>query len=492
VSTRHVDLPRFQLWLDGTQQPASSGATLDRHSPYDGQLVGTFANGAEHDAARAVDAARRAFDDGPWPTSSARDRYEVLTRTAQLLTDNAAAVAERMVLESGKPIGLALGEVQAAAKCLQYYAGLALASEGSAISERTPGALGLVLREPVGVAALITAWNFPLLGVVCKLAPALAAGCTLVVKPSHLCPGPSMLLAQYLTEAGLPAGALNVVTSDLDRGAVVGQYFASSRQVDKIAFTGSTASGQAVMRAAASNTKRVSLELGGKSANIVFADAPLDEAARTAVTAFCFNSGQQCSAGSRLLVQRSIHDQFLAAVVEQAAAQMLGDPRDASTTMGPLVSEEQRQRVLDYIDVGLGEAKLISGGSAPTGGHLADGFFVEPTIFADVDNSSRLAQEEIFGPVLSVIPFDTAEEAIALANDSRYGLAGGVWTGSLDTAMRVVRGVRTGKMFVNCYNTAGLDDMPHGGYKDSGTGREFGLPGLEEFLELKTVQIRLP
>jgi len=267
---------------------------------------------------------------------------------------------------------------------------------------------------------------------------------------------------------------------------VVGQHFAASRAVDKIAFTGSTASGQAVMRAAASNTKRVALELGGKSANIVFADAPLEAAARTAIGAFTFNSGQQCSAGSRLLLHRDVHDEVLAAMAQHAAAQVLGDPRDPATTMGPLVSAAQHERVLGYIDVGRSEAKLVIGGGTGPGG-----LFVEPTVFDEVDNSSRLAQEEVFGPVLAVVPFETEQEAITLANDSAYGLAGGVWTSSIDTALRVAKGVRTGKMFVNSYNTAGIDDMPHGGYKDSGTGREFGQIGMEEFQELKTVQILL-
>ncbi|MES9541473.1 aldehyde dehydrogenase family protein [Actinomadura sp. NPDC000600] len=481
----------FALWLDGKPYPAASGARFDSRSPFDGTLVGRFADGGEADAARAVEVARREFDGGTWPSSPSRRRYEVLSEAARLLTADAENVAMRMVLESGKPVTLALGEVAAAARCLEYYAGLALSAEGSAVSERNPQALGLILREPVGVAALITAWNFPLLGVVCKLAPALAAGCTVIAKPSHLCPGPTLLVARCLTEAGLPDGVFNVVTSQQERGAVVGQYLAASTGVDKIAFTGSTTSGRSVMRAAAVNTKRVALELGGKSANIVFPDAPIEDAARNAIGAFTFNSGQQCSAGSRLLLHRDVHDEFLAALTEHAAAQVLGNPRDPATTMGPLISEQQHRRVLDYIEVGRAEAKLVTGGGAPSDPALERGHFVEPTVFDGVDNSSRLAQEEIFGPVLSVIPFETEQEAIALANDSAYGLAGGVWTRSIDRAIRVAKSVRTGKMFVNCYNTAGLDDMPHGGYKDSGTGREFGTVGLEEFQELKTVQILL-
>jgi acyl-CoA reductase-like NAD-dependent aldehyde dehydrogenase len=486
-----TDVPHLTNWIDGDWRAAASGARFERSSPFDGALAGTFANSGEEDARRAVQSARRAFDSGIWSQATARARYEVLIRAAQLLTERRDVIAERTVLESGKPVTVALGEVANAARCFEYYAGLGLASEGSAISERVPTAVGMILREPVGVAAMITPWNFPLMNVAAKVATALAAGCTVVTKPSHLCPGPAVLLAQILTEAGLPDGVCNVVTSELERGAVVGQYLSASPDVDKVAFTGSTVTGQAVMRAAASNTKRVSLELGGKSANIVFEDAPIELAARTAISAFCFQSGQQCSAGTRLLLQRGIHDQFVELVADYARRQVLGDPRDPATTMGPLVNEEQFNRVMGYIELGRTEGKLLAGGGRPAAAALASGWFVEPTIFDGVANSSRLAQEEVFGPVLAVIPFDTEDEAIALANESRYGLAGGVWSTSISRALRVAKGVRTGKMFVNCYNSAGIDDMPHGGYKESGTGREFGPAGLEEYLELKTVQILL-
>jgi NAD-dependent aldehyde dehydrogenases len=475
----------FDLWVDGAPVPSGTAARFTRTNPYDGSVAATFADGDAADAERAITAARRAFDEGPWPRLPAKARHDVLIKASQLLAERTGELAERMVLESGKPVTLANGEVASSARTFDYYAGLALSVEGSAISDRNPSALGLILREPVGVAGLITAWNFPLLGIVCKLAPALAAGCTVVLKPSHLCPGPALVLARLLTEAGLPDGVFNVVTTQRDRGALVGQHLASSTAVDKIAFTGSTAAGRAVMRAAAVNTKRISLELGGKSANIVLSDADLEAAAKTAVGAFTFNSGQQCSAGSRLLLHRDIHDEFLDLLARYAGEQVLGDPRDPATTMGPLVSPEQHARVLGYIDLGRAEAKLV------VGGNPGSGLFVEPTVFDEVDNSSRLAQEEVFGPVLSVIPVTSAEEAVAIANDSAYGLAGGVWTRSLDTAIKVVKGVRTGKMFVNSYNTAGIDDMPHGGVKDSGTGREFGLAGLEEYQEQKTVQILL-
>jgi acyl-CoA reductase-like NAD-dependent aldehyde dehydrogenase len=476
----------YSLWVGGVERAASSGATFERINPFDGSAAGIFANAGQEDAELALAEARAAFDRGPWPRSSARARYEVLMRAARFVESNAAAFAERMVLESGKPVRIALGEVQGTVKVLEYYAGAALSSEGRAISDRTPDAFGLVLHEPIGVAALITPWNFPLLNPIGKIAPALAAGCTVVIKPSHLCPGPAVLLGRCFKEAGLPDGVLSVLTSDIERGAVVGQAMAGSPLVDKIAFTGSTGTGRAVMRAAAANNTKVALELGGKSANIVFDDAPFDAAAATAISAFCFNSGQQCSAGTRLLVQRSIYDRFLAAVVQAAGRQVLGDPRKDATSMGPLVNAEQHRRVAGYIEIGKAEGRLVTGG-APVGGDL----FVAPTIFGEVDNAARIAQEEIFGPVLAVTPFDTEEEAIQLANDSPYGLAGGVWSNSINRAIRVVKGVRTGKMFVNSYNSAGVDDMPHGGYKGSGIGREFGPEGLREFQQVKTVQIKI-
>ena len=483
--------PQFGLWVGGDERQARSGATFERTNPFDRSVAASFANGDERDAAAAIEIARATFDRGGWSRSPARTRFDILRRTARILSDNAASLAQRMALESGKPVKTALGEIATSARMFEYYAGVVLDLEGSAISDRVDDALGLVLHEPIGVAGFITPWNFPILNPVAKIAPALAAGCTVVIKPSHLCPGPTLLLARYLAEAGLPDGVLNVVTSDLERGAVVGQAIASSPLVDAIAFTGSTVTGRAVMRTAAGTNKRVFLELGGKSANIVFADAPFDDAAATSANAFCFNSGQQCSAGTRLLVQRDIHDRFVDALVAETRRQVVGDPLDEKTTMGPLVNEDQHKRVTGYIQLGRESAKLITGGGAPAGAAFENGLFVAPTVFDQVDNHSRLAQEEIFGPVVSVIPFDTEDDAIRLANDTRYGLAGGVWTNDLGTAIRVAKAVRTGKMFVNSYNNSGLEDMPHGGYKDSGIGREQGRLGLEEFQQIKSVHIKI-
>jgi len=490
MATSEIAVEQYGLWIGGEQRAAQTGATFTRESPYEGVTVSEYANGGERDAEEAIALARRTFDAGTWAHASAWDRHVVLKRTAELMRERQAEMAERMALEAGKPLGLSNGEIVVSARAFDFYAGAVLADEGEAISHRVPNALGLVLHEPVGVVGVITAWNFPIAQVAIKAGAALAAGCSVVLKPSHFCPAPAMLLAEYLHEAGLPAGVFNVVTSDLERGATVGQVLAGSPDVDMITFTGSTAAGRAVMRAAAANTKKIALELGGKSANIVFDDAPFEEAARTAITAFTTISGQQCSAGSRLLVQRGIHERLVAAMKEHVGAQVLGDPRDPGTTMGPLINPDQLERVLSYIEVGRADGELVAGGGQPD----VDGpvnLFVEPTIFDNVSNASRLAQEEVFGPVLAVIPFDTEEEAVALANDSEYGLAGGVWTTNVDRAIRVAKAVRTGKFFVNSYNSAGIDDMPHGGIKSSGFGREFGLAGLREFQELKTVQIKL-
>ncbi len=479
----------FELWVNGERRPARSGAVFERRNPYDNSIAGIYANGSDADAREAVDTAREAFDSGPWPHSSGHRRFEVLQKTAQLLIEREDEFAHRMAVESGKPVATGLGELRTAARTFEFYAGAALDLEGSAISNRFDDALGLVLKEPIGVVGFITPWNFPIVNPSVKIAPALAAGCTIVIKPSHLCSGPVLLLAQCLEDAGLPAGVLNVVTTDIDRGGLVGGVISGSPKIDKVAFTGSTSTGTIVMKSAAETNKPVALELGGKSANIVFADADLAAAARTSVRAFCNNSGQQCSAGTRLLVQKDVHEQFVRALIDNLSTEIVGDPLDPDTTMGPLVNSDQFRRVTNYIELANDLGVVVAGGLPSH--ELASRGLVRPTIVDNVDNSSRIAQEEIFGPVLCVIPFTDEKDAIRIANESDYGLAGGVWTASIDRAIRVVKAVRTGKMFVNCYNNSGLEDLPHGGYKRSGIGREQGRMGLEEFLAAKTVQIRI-
>jgi acyl-CoA reductase-like NAD-dependent aldehyde dehydrogenase len=482
--------PSFGLWIDGQARQAASGRTFECTDPFDSSVSGRFANGDTQDADAAVRSARRAFDQGSWASSPSRLRERILSRAANLVADNSAAFVDRMVYESGKPLSVARAEVENTVKALEYHAGLALDLNGQAATRQQPDAWGLVIKEPVGVAGMITPWNFPLFNPVIKVAPALAAGCTVVLKPSHLCPGPSMLLARFLDEAGLPSGVFNVVTSDLEEGAEVGQLLVRSPLVDKIAFTGSSITGAKVMESAARTLKRVSLELGGKSANIVFNDGPLEEAATVSARAFCFNSGQQCSAATRLLVQEDIHDVFVGRLLDCLRNEVVGDPADVATTMGPIVSPKQFERVQGYLDIGKEEAKLVSAHPAEVRVDLRGSLFVEPAVFTGVHSSSRIAQEEIFGPVLSVITFRSEDDAIQIANDSRYGLAGGVWSGVLEKAIRVASQVRSGKMFINCYNNSGLDHLPSGGYKYSGIGREDGRAGLEEYLETKTLHIR--
>jgi acyl-CoA reductase-like NAD-dependent aldehyde dehydrogenase len=483
-------VPKYELWIGGRDRPAVAGTTFSRTSPYDLRVVGEFANGSIADAEAALVAAREAFDRGSWPELSAADRHRVLSTVAELLRQHARAYVDRIVLETGKPITAAEVEVTRCAGVFEYYAGAVLAEESVAINRRVPAALGMILKEPVGVVAMITPWNFPLAQVAEKVAAALAAGCTVVAKPSHLGPSPAFLLAKDLQTAGLPGGVFNVITSDFDRGATVGQLLASSPLVDKVVFTGSPQAGRAVMSAASATTKRLSLELGGKSANIVFADADFDAAVRGTVRGFTNLSGQWCAAGTRLLVERSIHTEFVSALAAEAGRHVLDDPLRHATTMGPLITAAQFDRVSRYIALASDESRLVCGGGRPESADESS-LFVAPTIFDDVAPCSVLSREEVFGPVLAVIPFETEDDAVELANASPYGLAGAVWTGSLSTALRVTKAIRTGKVFVNNYSDAGLDNMPHGGYKQSGFGRELAGAGLEEYQELKTVQIRL-
>jgi acyl-CoA reductase-like NAD-dependent aldehyde dehydrogenase len=475
-------------WLD-----AQSGQTFVRKSPATGEVVGIYANGDARDAERALVLARQAFDDGRWSNAPAKKRAQVLRGIADRIRSQAEALARLITLEVGKPLRAARGEVASAAEVFDAYAALTLDLRGDAISQAVPDALGLVLREPVGVVAVITPWNFPLILMAWKLGPALAAGCTAVCKPSHLTSGTALELLRLALDAGLPAGVVNVVTSETDNGALVGQALIESPLVDKVAFTGSTATGRKVGMAAMAHLKRVSLELGGKSPNVVFADvASLDAAAQGAFHGIYVNSGQVCQAGSRLLVQASIKDQFLERLLTLTRDKVkVGDPFDAKTTMGPLVSEPQLAKVMSYIDAGKQGAELLCGGGRPKDPSLSRGLYVEPTIFDKVERDSPIAREEIFGPVLAVQTFETPEEALRIANDTLYGLAAAVWTRDLNTALGFAKGVRAGTVWVNAYHGVGIDGMPYGGYKQSGLGRELGQEGLREYLETKSVQIKL-
>ncbi len=481
----------YQQFIDGRLADAASGETFSRTSPFDGSIVATYPNSGIEDAQRAIEVARRVFDEGTWATSPAADRAAILRKASDLLLANADELADSLTAEVGKPRTMAMGEVLMTADVFQLFAAKALDLKGESITQQIPDAVGLVIHEPVGVVGIITPWNFPLLLLSWKVGPGIAAGCTMVAKPSHYTPGSTLILARILAEAGLPDGVFNVVTSETDNGALVGQHLAASELVDKIAFTGSTASGKAVMRAAANNVKKISLELGGKSPNIVFPDAQIDAAVAGAFFGIYLNSGQVCQAGSRLLVSNRVKDEFVSKLAEMSATLKLGDPMDPATTMGPVINESQLKKIEGYMERGKQEAKLLTGGNRATEGDLAKGLFVQPTIFDNVTNTTTIAREEIFGPVLSVLSFDDVDDVIRTANDTMYGLAAAVWTKDINVALKVAKGLRAGTVWVNAYHGTGLSNMPYGGYKQSGLGRELGSAGLEEFMETKAIQIKL-
>jgi acyl-CoA reductase-like NAD-dependent aldehyde dehydrogenase len=477
------------MLIDGQWVNAKSGETFERLNPANGQLVGTYPLAGIEDVDLAVGAARRAFDAGTWSNAPAKQRHDVLRKIADGIRAELVPLGTMLAQEVGKPIGMAIGEIAMAADVYEYYAGITLDMHGESITQYVPDAVGLTVREPVGVVGVITPWNFPVLLATWKFAPALAAGCTIVAKPAQLTPGTTIELGRIFSEAGVPDGVMNVITGP---GAKIGNHMAEHPKVDKIAFTGSTEVGRSVMRAAASNIKKISLELGGKSPNIVFADANIDAAVAGAFFGIYLNTGQVCQAGSRLPLHESVKDEFMEKLVNFTKTVKLGDPLDPATTMGPVVDQNQLRTVEHYVEAGNKEgAKLVVGGSRPKGDGLDKGLFYEPTIFDNVRNDMTIAQEEIFGPVLSVITFKDVDEALRIANDSMYGLAAAVWTSNINTALKMAKGIKAGTVWVNAYHQAGMPFMPYGGYKQSGIGRELGREGLSEYLETKAIQIKL-
>ena len=479
-----ADVRTYQNYVNGEWVGNESGETFPVYDPSTEEVIAHVASANVADVDRAVKAAREAFDSGPWGKTNAAERGRILFKLADKIRTNTAMLAELESRNSGKPIVEAEFDIADVATCFEYYGGLANKVLGH-VNPVPANALSFTLREPVGVAGQIIPWNFPLLMAAWKLAPALAAGCACVLKPAEQTPLTVMEFANWFEEAGLPPGAVNIVNGF---GETCGAALVAHPGVDKIAFTGSAAVGKIIVKSAADTLKRVTLELGGKSPNIFFESADWEAAVDGALFGVFINQGEVCSAGSRILVEKKIYSKFVEAMTEKAKGIKLGAPLDRGTKMGPLVSQEQLDRVNSYIEIGKKEAKVAIGGSRPK--QFGKGFYVEPTIFYDVDNSARISREEIFGPVATVIPFDDEDGAIRIANDTPYGLAAAVWTRDIYKAFRVVKSLRAGIVWVNHMQPTYVE-APWGGYKQSGFGRELGPWGLEEYLETKQVFVNL-
>jgi betaine-aldehyde dehydrogenase len=475
----------YQMYVDGEWIEAASGRSFEVMNPATGEAMARVPEAGAADVDRAARAARRAFDE-VWREVTAQERGRVLFRLAETVRKKVKELAELETLNSGKPLVEAEYDINDVATCFEYYGGLATKLHGEVLNV-PDNAFSLALREPLGVAAQIIPWNYPLLMAAWKIAPALCAGCSAVIKPAEQTPLTLLELARTFEECGVPKGVVNVITGF---GESAGAPLVAHRDVDKIAFTGSVEVGKTIMRSAADTLKKVSLELGGKSPNIFFADADFEAAVDGALFGVFINQGEVCSAGSRVLVQRPIYKKMLDAMIEKAKKIKLGSGMDPATKMGPVVSREQMERVQRYQEIGKKEAKVAVGGGRPSDPALQRGYFVEPTIFYDVDNSARIAREEIFGPVMSVIPFDDEAEALRLANDTPFGLAAAVWSRDIFKALRMVKRLQAGIVWVNHMQPTYVE-APWGGYKMSGIGRELGPWGAEAYMQVKQVHINL-
>jgi acyl-CoA reductase-like NAD-dependent aldehyde dehydrogenase len=471
------------LVVGGEHRPAAENKTFTVIEPGTGSPMAEVAEAGPEDARLAVDTAVRAFDEGPWPRTPATVRGRVLLQASVRGRERQEDLARLEARNAGKPIGDARDEIGIVANTLEYWGGAANKIFGETVPIQAPG-LDVTLREPVGVCALITPWNFPLVIATWKIAPALACGNTIVVKPASYTPLSVLRLAGILVEAGLPPEAMSVLPGP---GSAVGNALVTDPRVNKVGFTGSTEVGSRIMALAARNITRVSLELGGKSANVVFADADMDEAVERSVWSVFGNTGQDCCARSRVFVERVAYDDFVAAMAKRTDDLKVGPPLDEETDLGPMISAGQRDTSLEYLETGQKEgARLVTGGEIPEVAGGEGGFYLRPAVLADVRNDMRVAQEEIFGPVACVIPFDTEEEAVRLANETEYGLSGSIWTRDLGRAIRMAKAIRTGVISVNSSNSVHTE-APFGGYKRSGIGREMGMHAVNLYTEVKNV-----
>ncbi|MGM8211514.1 aldehyde dehydrogenase family protein [Virgibacillus sp. W0430] len=469
-----------KLYINGEWIDSVKNETMPVINPATNETIAKVGVARKEDVEKAIVAARNAFDNGDWKTFTAFQRSELLQKTAKKIEENVEELAKLETLNNGKTLHEARGDMEAAADTFRYYASIIMAPMGETLQVEEP-LISKVVREPIGVCGQIIPWNYPLLMAAWKLAPAIAAGNTCVLKPSELTPLTAIRLFEMIEEIGFPSGVVNLINGT---GVDTGQPLVESHLVDKIAFTGGTETGKRIMQNSVCNLKRVSLELGGKSPNIVFADADYETALDHASFAIFNNSGQVCSAGSRLLVEKSIYKNFVKDLVKVTEKIRVGSGFDEETQMGPLISKNHLEKVRSYIELGKKEATLVCGGNKVTNDKLSNGNFIEPTIFMDVDPKATIAQEEIFGPVLSVIPFESEEEALQIANDSPYGLAAGIFTNDVAKAERMSRKLRVGVTWINTYEQ-NLIEGPWGGYKASGIGRELGTYGLDEYTEVK-------
>jgi betaine-aldehyde dehydrogenase len=485
----HFSLPaeprRFQMYIGGRFTDGASDQLTTRHSPGHGAAVAQWPSGVGEDAEAAIAAAREAFDSGPWPGMSAGERALVLFKVADLIERRAEELGLIECLETGKPITQAIGEIRGAVDVWRFAAGAARVMKGEAYNNLGERVLAIVLREPIGVVGVITPWNFPFFILAERLPFILAAGCTAIVKPSEATSGSTLKLCELLHEAGVPPGVVNVVTG---KGSVVGQRLLDSDRIDMVSVTGSTTTGRKAIEASAVNVKKLGLELGGKNPHIVFADADLDDAADGVAFGMAFNAGQCCVGGSRLVVERSIAEAFTEKLAQKLRRIRVGDPLDAQTQVGALFDEAHMHKVLGYVEEGVRMGAQIVCGGVRTEDRA--GYFVQPTLLANVRPGTPLLREEIFGPVLAIVPFDTYDEAIAIANDSEFGLSASIWTKDITKALRATRQVEAGRVWVNTTLDNG-PETPLGGMKQSGLGREAGLSGIEEYTEVKTAHINL-